>query len=113
MKIGQAEKQEGIERYIKDGSVELYEYLDTLLNNNRIGKIQASVCGYVFALQKVMQNPAKYTKKKDGEEIEPIARDLRSCEYTLLNSLNDRNIDMNALRLSCDFHAHNYVNKGM
>ena len=104
-----AEQQEKIQTYIGDGSVKLYTYLAELRNINKLGNVQASVCAYVFALKKVMQNPDKYKV----DDTVANHRELRPCEYTLVTSLLNQDINMSALRACCDFHSHNFNKLGM
>ena len=83
---------------------DLYKKTDELKKNNNLSNPEASLIHYVFAIQKVLQNPEKYKTKL----CTVIQRDLYSFEEDLISSVNDNGINFAALNKCKDHYKSTY-----
>jgi len=79
---------------IDDETIERYETINDLLSKGVINTPEANLIQYVFATQKVLQNPDKHSRKG---EYEVQHRELDSPEYMLISSFKERKINRPAL----------------
>ena len=86
-------------------SVEHYGYISQLFVSDKISRLEAQICCYVFCIKNVLNDPEKYSTK----DYQVKWRDLECVESSLIDSIIGKNINFGSLKVCREEYTRVFV----